>query len=133
MDHETDLRRALENAEAECAGCGKKNKRLRKQLSTHEEAQSFSHSCETLADDSIAIANSSESRKESSSDVDLVTNLSAPEAKITLFRKLFGDETMFTLFTGKDETVDQAIHLPRCASQTKLSKLPIIRSANTFL
>lgn len=89
MDYETDLPRALENAQAECARLREENTRLREQLLTHEEAQSFNYSTKTPLDNSIPIANSSESRKESSSDIDLVTNLSAPDAKIALFRKLF--------------------------------------------
>jgi hypothetical protein len=89
VDYETDLRRALENAQAECARLREENTRLREQLLTHEEAQSFNYSTETPLDNPIPIANSSESRKESSSDIDLVTNLSAPDAKIALFRKLF--------------------------------------------
>ena len=40
VDHEIDLRRALENAEAECARLREENRLLREQLSTHEEAQS---------------------------------------------------------------------------------------------
>jgi hypothetical protein len=132
VDYETDLRRALENAQAECARLREENRRLREQLLTHEQARSFGYSTRTPLDNTIPLANSCELRKESSPDVDLVTNLSAPDAKIALFRKLFRDETMFTQFTGKGKMVGRVIHPPLCASQT-LSKLPIIRSAHTFL
>ena len=47
MDHETDLRRELENAQAECARLREENTRLREQLLTHEKAQSFNYSTET--------------------------------------------------------------------------------------
>jgi len=47
VDHETDLRRELENAQAECARLREENTRLREQLLTHEEAQSFNYSTET--------------------------------------------------------------------------------------
>jgi len=89
VDYETDLRRELENAQAECVRLREENTRLRERLLTHEQAHPFSYSTETPLDNSLPIANSSESRKESSSDIDLVTNLSAPDAKIALFRKLF--------------------------------------------
>jgi hypothetical protein len=89
VDYETDLRRELENAQAECARLREENTRLREQLLTHEQAQSFGYSTRTPLDNTIPIANSCELRKESSSDVALVTNLSAPDAKIALFRKLF--------------------------------------------
>lgn len=47
MDHETDLRREFENAQAECARLREENTRLREQFLTHEKAQSFNYSAET--------------------------------------------------------------------------------------
>ena len=47
MDHETDLRRELENAQAECARLREENTRLREQLLTLEKTQSFNYSTET--------------------------------------------------------------------------------------
>jgi hypothetical protein len=133
VGHETNLRRALENAEAECARLRKENTRLREQLLTHEEAQSFGYSTETPLVNSIPLANSSESKEESSSDIGLVTNLSAPDAKIALFRKLFrGRDDVYAVHwkgrNGRSGYSPAALREP-----TTLSKLPIIRSANTFL
>ena len=73
MDYETDLRRELENAQAECDRLREENTRLREQLLIHQETHSFRRSSETPAHNSLPIAKPSESKEESSSNVDLVT------------------------------------------------------------
>ena len=105
MEEHTDPYRDLIALQAECAKLREENARLRKQLADRVKASFDSHSLDTSSDNSV-LTNSFEPTKENATPgvQASVTNASAPNAKIALFRKLFRgrDDVHAVRWTGRN-------------------------------